>query len=294
MGCNADSTCDIAFIPLIEDPNPYNLIKVNAKVNNSKQAPFILDSGTAGSIIVIDSVFFYNNVDTANLIRVKPKFSMYYWQAFYDGKILVCIGEHKFYVSHIEVCNMKRFYSYDEIYGLIGEDIFLNKITLIDFDENKIAFVDTLTVDSVYKKMPLFPPRVLSKSKNTINQKFVEVDGFYKKNIKEKGLFLFDTGHWPTGLQLKNSYAKDIQMKNKIIKENNFMWRIDSLCIGNSINVNKVPVRKVINADLDRYEALEGGDGLMGMALIKRFNIVLDYKNNMLYLKPNKWFSIKN
>jgi predicted aspartyl protease len=36
-----------------------------------------------------------------------------------------------------------------------------------------------------------------------------------------------------------------------------------------------------------------GKDGMIGNGLLSRFNLILDYKNSQLYLKPNRWFRKK-
>jgi hypothetical protein len=273
--------------------NPYNLIVIEACINNENSGNFVLDTGM-GNNIIIDSTFFYNNIDTTNLVRVKPDFKMWYWQAFYKGELNIAFGNCTISTNKIEVRNnnMYKFGKDRNLTGLIDVRAFRNKITYVDFDNERIAFSDTLIADSSYTAIPMKPPRVLS----DVNpyQRFIEIGGFTNKSGQKKhGLFLLDTGHWRTGIQLKRGYAKNL-MKGKLTdKEDCWMWRIDNMNIG-KITINKVPVRFVKEDLADRYDALSGGDGVSGMVLIKRFNLIIDYKENILYIKPNKWFFLKN
>jgi hypothetical protein len=284
FGASAQTLVD--YQPLVDDP--YNCITVMASVNNSKAGDFILDTGTTTGGIKIDSIFFYNEIDTSNLVRVEPKHILNYWQVFYKGDISISIGTHRFRVKEIEVTNM-HYYKYEDYYacGIIGAEAFMNKITVVDFDRKRIAFTDSFPIDSSYTAVPLLPSLVLP-SATTENQKFIEMTGFTdNKGRKLKGHFLFDTGNSVTGLMMKGSYAKKLfpQGVNRI--------RIDHLSMGD-VHINKVSVERVKEGEFDRFEALAGGDGLLGMAIIKRFNFIADYKKNILYLKPNKWFLLKN
>jgi hypothetical protein len=72
-----------------------------------------------------------------------------------------------------------------------------------------------------------------------------------------------------------------------IIKEdgNNRKHRIiDSLFFGSQLLFDVDIMTSA--SDGDPISSLEGGEGLLGYEVLKHFYIILDYKNNMLYLKP--------
>jgi hypothetical protein len=181
----------------------------------------------------------------------------------------------------------------------MGEEIFSDKITIIDYDKNKIAFTDIFLADSNYIALPMYAPR----KKIKYNQKFIKIDGFNEKNGGTKsGFFLLDLGTSKGGIILKSDFAKKISLDIKKadilpsfhnLFEKDYRWYLDSLKAA-TLLLHNVPVRLVKHAGFDRLDALEGGDGLLGLALLKRFNMILDYKNNILYLKPNKYFKEKN
>ena len=284
-------TTSTKYLPIANDRDR---ISVKATVMNCPDAYFRLDTGTNGRII-IDSTFFYKNIDTTNLKRVSPKYKMYYWRTYYEGNIPVKIGNNVFYYKRVEVNNQRRHYSnlnYDLI-GLIGEEAFLNKISVIDFDKNEIAFFDSITIDSTYYAIPLYS--LNENLHHNRNQKFINVEGFKTKNgNKKKAYFLFDTGCGQYAIMMKTSFAKDLKLPAKRetlhgTRESHYRWGIDSLALG-AVKMYHVPVRSVTKDSFDYFEALEGGDGLFGMPLIRRFNIILDYKKNVLYLKVRDGF----
>jgi hypothetical protein len=275
--CNGQDKDTLEYVPIADYSN---YIIVKASINGSTEGCFLLDTGLTSGRMQIDSAFFYNNIDTTDLVRINPKFKMYYWQAFYKGNILVNIGSRYFYVNEIEVNNQAKTHRD----GLIGVEAFLNKVTIVDFDKKRIAFVDSISVDSSCIVVPLLPPKI--RNKLNANQKFIEVDGFLDKMGRRKtGRFLLDTGCIPLGFILKESYVNTLDTS----RFNGDRYQ-DPLLISNlDIGTVSIMLRKK-NKDLSsiKIDAIVGGDGVAGMMLLRKYNFIADYKKNVLYLKPNK------
>ncbi|MDR0620153.1 MAG: hypothetical protein LBG17_09680 [Bacteroidales bacterium] len=305
--CAASDSCKQINISSKLVENRFNALVVTAKVNNSIPADFMLDSGLAededNGGITVDSAFFYKYIDTTNLIRVKPRIRMYYWYTYYRGDIPISIGDHTFYVHNIKVRNQsKKYENNNNIKGIICHNAFVNKITIVNFDKNTISFSDTLPDVANYIAIPLYPPKQIKNS--NFNEKYIEIGGFRTANgKKKKGRFLFDTGNFGTGIVFKYSFAKDIPVnKDKALMvksgynkgENEWMWRIDSLSISDSVFLKRGIVcnRLVKEPIVDYLDMLVGGDGLLGIPFLKRFNFIADYKNNVLYLskEPTTWY----
>jgi hypothetical protein len=45
---------------------------------------------------------------------------------------------------------------------------------------------------------------------------------------------------------------------------------------------------KQVPVNLENPAEHDPGTGVLGMDILKRFHTILDYKNNMIYLKPNR------
>ncbi|MDR0506925.1 MAG: retropepsin-like domain-containing protein [Dysgonamonadaceae bacterium] len=258
-----------------------------------------LDSGY-GHEIVIDSTFFFQKLfETAKFIYSPPPFKMYYWTAYYSGNLTIRYGKYSLNVTKFKVYNLKDGYGCTNIDAIVGDSIFENKITLIDYDNNKIAFVDTVIVDSSYIALPMY-----NRDHKGCNHKNIRIDGFRTNDNRTKsGLFLIDFGTTHGGIIMKRDFAHNLLLDIKhadILRsihsygEQDYRWRIDSLQMGTFL-LNNVPARRVKNdKGYDRIDMIDGADGLIGLALLKRFNMILDYKHNILYLKPNKYFEEKN
>jgi hypothetical protein len=285
----------IVYYPILEDSLHTFIVK--ASINNTDSALFVLDTGTTGGRITLDSAFFFDNkIDKTNIHVVSSKLRRFYWDQYYEGDISVSIGSRTVKAREIYVRN--RIHSYhskkDDPVGVIGSEFFRDKMTIIDFENNRIAFVDSLPDVSDYDTLHFLPPR--GKITPPIkDQKFVQINGFKNKQGKTcSARLLFDTGSSVTGLLFKGSYANTIRLPQKVdqVETHYPRYYLDSLTFGNKL-LYHVPVRRT-QGIYDIYEHLGGGDGLLGIPLMKRFNFILDYKNDILYYKPNKWFDIKN
>ena len=60
----------------------------------------------------------------------------------------------------------------------------------------------------------------------------------------------------------------------------------DRRCFFNNVLCRRSAVKY---PGMDRFNGY-GYEGLIGMQVIRRFNFILDCKNNILYLKPNEYF----
>jgi hypothetical protein len=298
MGCctspnKADSGNVPEYVDLYDDP--YGFLSTEATFNDSAKGVVVLDNGSTSGIIKIDSTFFYRHIDTTHLERKKLRYKMFYWRALYSGNINITIGGHRFSVNEIEVYNLSALYKESTMVALIGVEAFENKISLIDFETGQIAFVDTLTVDTSYVAIPLLTP--VSEKKTRNRQRIIAVNGFYdKKKNPIPTRFLFDLGCSATGLRIKNSILKKIANPRRDITERSsrghggslnkdIAWRSDSLSLANFM-INNLPMR-AYDPEWDPLEALSDADGLMGLSLLRRFNIMVDYRNNILYVKKN-------
>jgi hypothetical protein len=274
---------------------PFYLITVPAIIDEGKQGNFALDSSLSG--IIVDSVFFYDNIDTANLREINTPRQIY-WNKCYEGDVRVTIGTHTFCCKKIEVRNQPYMANYNvENYyldGVIGEDVFINKITSVDFDKSQISFADTVSIDSLYTALPLLSPRVQTSA--NLNQKYIEVNGFINnKEEKVSGYFLFSTGTCSSDIILKSAFGSSITLdeRSNISYSKLNYGKEDWVYWIKSIHIDTIQadlyVRKLKSEGSDILDTLDGGDGIIGMGVFRKYNFIADYKNNILYLKRNNW-----
>ncbi|WP_428660172.1 hypothetical protein [Runella sp.] len=174
--------------------------------------------------------------------------------------------------------------------GRFGWNLFEGKQVEIDYDNNRLI---------IHSKLPKILKGYV-KSKLEFIHSFVCVKGAFEiENKKYVGHFLLDTGsdqaiildsvwaskqNFPTNLKLiKSSVLRDPRgvtyetrtVLSPLLKINDFeVINVPTLLLG-----SKNPVGFEVN--------------YLGNDLLKRFNTILDFKNDYIYLKPNKLMSLK-
>jgi len=115
---------------------------------------------------------------------------------------------------------------------------------------------------------------------------------------KHKTRYLFDSG-----------YQRAIMLDNDILKESNLKVEdfklVKETKMYNSQN-EEIPLKTVllpklhfgkyvlenIPAQINSYNKSAGyNTNFLGNEILKRFNAILDFQNNVVYLKPNKYFN---
>ncbi len=269
------------------DTIPFNLgnddrIYINGKVNDSEPLKFFFDDGADNTILFPSA--FRNNA--------KLNFNGTIENNGTGGKETRQTSDY----NNVQLSKLKwknEFVMYvdkqiGEGDGTIGYDLFEDKIIEINFDKRIMIIHDsTYNIEKGYTKIemnlnggqvPSIPIVLLNKGK------------------KYSGDFLFDMG--ATGclflnqgfLEKNNLYgtmkeldaAKSTGAGTGVIKTTRAI--LPTLILGNH-TFHQVPV------NLENQFEHDPGTGTLGMNLLKRFNIILDYQNNLIYLKPNQFIS---
>jgi hypothetical protein len=276
-------------------------ILLNATIDDSINGKFMLDNGSEGC--TFDSTFFYENFD-------KTKFKIWkqhptLWFEYGEATMNISIGDHSF---TIQKTFMIENLSKKKIAGIIGSEIFKNKTTIINFDDHKIAFIDSCQISDEYHTIKLLSPFV--DSLPYLNHlKFIRISGFEStKGMDICSDFLFDLGAGG-GLSSKHTFFKSIKKDisrvdtgrsktiNTIVPTNRLIYYFDSLFIDSLIPIYDVDMDISFFEDshnLDPLESLRYGNGLLGIGILSKFNLIYDEPNNLLYIKPNKFCRIKN
>ncbi|AXT18428.1 PDZ domain-containing protein [Flavobacteriaceae bacterium AU392] len=175
--------------------------------------------------------------------------------------------------------------------GIIGNDIISKFITHIDFETKNLK---------LYEKIKNIP-ELSTYSKNRIrfytSKPVIPVEFTLKNGDNIEGNFLFDTGASASTLVIASPFAK----KHKLVKNigktyavisSGLAERTSKNFIGYTRNIkfngntfSDIPIR----LSQSKYGTLSSKSlaGILGMEVIDRFQIILDYNNNAIYLKPN-------
>ena len=181
-----------------------------------------------------------------------------------------------------------------EIHGIIGANYFKGLIIEINYRKNKLTFHNPNFFNfkrvKEYSKVPI----ELIDSKPYI-QATAYADSIQAKPIK----FLLDTGASLSLMMLANAENGIKIPQNTIVGSlgkglggdiKGYVGFIDSFKISDDGTTINRPLSYFQKLNLSENDSLLVRDGMIGNTLLERFDIVIDYHNKNLYLKPNKTF----
>jgi len=264
--------------PEIHDSIPFFVNKYNTNF-----LPVVFN-GTDSLLLNFDSGA--NDIDLTNAAlakKVKSKLKLY------NTDYGVKIGNHtyKSKIYDIELAG-------NETDGLLGWDIFDGMIVALDYDQNKMMVHSTMPKQILRDKQ-------YARFKITYikNKPFIESE-ISQSGTKNKSLFFFDLGYQRTAM-LDNDLLREMRFpteKMEVIKK----------VIMRGIRGNEVPVTtvklqslKIGNFELKNVPAqvMEQNKPMpgvnvhyLGTDILKRFNTVFDFQNDVIYLKPNHLYDV--
>jgi hypothetical protein len=174
--------------------------------------------------------------------------------------------------------------------GIIGYEILNQYVTQIDFDRKKLLFFDQITaVDTTgYTGIPF------EFSKNILIPRF-PISVTLANGQTFTGKVMFDTGN-AFSLIVSTPFSKYHDFSSKLGQTSLTSGRgvnaitqdqlanIKAMSF-NGFNFGEMGIRLTVN---DKAEPKDGYLGILGIEVIKRFNVILDYAHKKIYLKPNK------
>ena len=270
-------------------------IFVEATVDNSLKGVFMLDTGATDYGLVLDSASFAQ-LDTASFTRLPQTMRTAFYRVEYKGDVRIIVGDCPplmFKDTKVLVFDKTRLPTRHltkefDVIGIIGYPFFKDNIVSIDFDANTLCFLDCIPTNEGYT--------VIQLTKGEKGLRLMDVDGFTTTDGQRlSASVVFDTGNlW--GIVLRKEFAAKLPLGSTEVQKSGWSeyvrWRADSLALG-PFTLNNVPLRYDRNGVGKEY-SIGQGNGLMGMAVMKRFNLIIDFRHDVLYLKPNRYFKEKN
>ena len=172
--------------------------------------------------------------------------------------------------------------------GHFGWNLFEGKIIELNFEKNKLY---------VYQDLKKNLERHTKLDLEIINT-FICVDGrILSSDDSYKGKYLLDSGFQGTLILDKDIRKKQNFPENlTVIKENklrnsagdefiNAVVLIDEFCLGSTC-VSDIPVQLISTPNPARFET-----HLLGNEIMRRYNTIFDFKNMVMYIKPNKFIN---
>jgi hypothetical protein len=272
----------------IQSPEMKNFSKLPVEIHDS--VPFIVNQFNTNFLPVV-----FNNTDTLMLnfdtgatdvsftndaLKQKIKAHPDLYNTLYEIKV----GNHtyKTKIYDIQLAG-------NETEGLLGWDLFDGMIVELDYDHNQLI---------LHSKMPkrILHDREYSKFniRYIKNRPFIESE-ISQSGIKSKGWFLFDLG-----------YQRTVMLDNDLLRKGRFpteKMNIIKKVMMHGVKGNEIPVitanlqtlrlgnlelKDVPAQVMEQNKPMKGVDiHILGNEVLKRFNTVLDFQKNAIYLKPN-------
>jgi hypothetical protein len=174
--------------------------------------------------------------------------------------------------------------------GRFGWNLFEGKSVEVDYDKSLLI---------IHSQLPAIP-KGYAKSKIAFTRSFPHIKGTFEINGKKyTGDFMMDTGSeqaliLDSSWVARQNFSKGLKLvKSSVIR--------DPRGVQYQIKIVLAPVYKLNNFALTNIPTLllsgKNPSGFemnyLGNGLLKRFNIILDFRNDNIYLKPNKLTVLK-
>ncbi len=264
--------------------NKNKQILLKGSINNSPEIDFVFDLGARITYLIGNNLADKNHLIFDGHIEDESVTGLSSEKT--SSRNTLKFGNIK--VENTPICYIEEAGFLEKGGGLIGFNIFQGKILEIDFDKQVLIIHNNLpNKKSDYSSIPFKQTTGGMYLPITINNGAKESSGWY----------FFDTG-------ADNSLTFDAKFAQKE-KLQNTMKEIGKAGIASSENrvinavVLEVPKVKIANFTLENVPTLLADethaeavfeDGVIGIGLQKRFNMIIDYPNGMIYLKPNQYF----
>jgi len=241
----------------------FNNLKVKAVVNEKDTVDLKFDSGTTGLLLTDDAIkskthsvntdFATNHLQIGNLI----------WDSLLVYPVAL---------------------SGQGTDGRFGWDLFDGKIVEIDYDKNLfIVHTQLPKIKKAYSKFNIEYTHTL----------FCIAATLQMNNKQYKNRFLFDNGYQrtimlDTVLINEQDYPKDLKVIKKVIMKNGQGKDVPVITVNNEqLNLGKyallnIPVQLMTTGNPAGFKT-----HILGNEVLKRFNTIIDFQNNVVYLKPN-------
>ncbi len=284
---NGKDTC----LTRIQSPEVKNFSHLVAKIHDT--IPFFVNKYNTNFFPV-----FFNNTDTLSMnfdtgatevsftedaLKEKIKSNPKLYSTFYNLKIGARMYKSKIYDIRL---------AGNETDGLVGWDNFDGMIVELDYDHNRMI---------IHSKIPkqILHDHAYSKFKIRYikNKPFIQGE-ISQSNSKVKNWFLFDLGYQRTAM-LDNDLLKasqfpvsDMKVIKKVIMHGTKGNEIPVVTANlEKLTLGKFKLYNIPAQLIGQNKPLRGANiHFLGTDVLKRFNTVLDFQKNIIYLKPNKLY----
>lgn len=179
----------------------------------------------------------------------------------------------------IEIYETNNMANYED--AIIGNSFFLDQVYQIDYENSVLILYDSLPeIDAGFLKQHM----ILDQGVRPVFEAT-----FNLENTSYKEWFLFDTGNTGTGI-----------IGSRFLVKNNLYDKFSNLLGFGSRKIAFIPQLIIANQIISEgvitleKQRTHGSNykfgGLIGNKILKRFNVIIDNREGLIYMKPNLFF----
>ncbi|UPT71840.1 MAG: PDZ domain-containing protein [Flavobacterium sp. JAD_PAG50586_2] len=268
-------------------------LETNLQLNDSITINGIFDTGS--SLFCIDSLivnklkvknYFFHNISG---VGVSSKKAM-----IVTDTLKVTVANNHYTSSITTVTDIKRFAG-RKLDAILGNMMFSENMVFVSSEQNSLEIIkDSSAINfSEYKKLPY----KYINGKLIIDAK-IDIDN----NLSFNGKFLLDTG-FNGQLYLNKNLQDKFNIESKIKKKAYYCSTTNGiggksegfLFSAKSIRFAAFKLDKIA-ADCTKdttgaFARNKDFDGMIGHGILKKFDVIFDFRNQVVYLKPGKEFT---
>lgn len=282
----------------IECKRVRGLLIVTAYINNKGPFNLVLDTGVGLFLITDPSLRSLLNITQSRKIIISGLGSNPDIDAYVTSGLQVEIGNTispslPAAILDTDVFDLSAFAGMP-IHGLIGYDFFNSFTTQIFYPTATLVVYNTAMpkIKKRYKKIPLTIEN--NKPYCTITAQTDDKNNYTLKTLIDLG-----SGN---AVSLETFNNQPFPLPNVCVQANlgvglsgdinGYIGRLKSITIGKQVIKN--PICAFPNfSDVASKAISTPRNGSIGSQLLKKFNVIFDYKNGFMYLKPNLNYSLK-
>lgn len=275
-----------------------NFIIVQVVINKSLPLKFIFDTGAEHTILSKNIIASALRLSYDRPIKIIGSDLNKEIVAYVSTNVHIKVGDAVAPTQDILILKDDYFkideYVGQEIHGIIGADLFRNLVLKIDYRKNLISIQqsrDFKKPRGKWKEVPV----TIEKYKP-----YIVANAHYNDKISKIKL-LIDSGA-SLSLLLHTNTSEDLDLPESLIKGSvgkglggileGFLGRLNRLEFGDFYFNNIVANYQDISESV-KLESVSKRNGILGGVLMSRFDIIIDYPKEKLYLLPHRKYNKK-
>jgi len=270
---------------------PRNVVILPVRIGDSRELRIILDTGMHFEGILIYNPDLRDSISLESAIEVQVPGA-----GAGSASQALMTDSGTFNVGNVEFTNQRIIVLQNEMMrgfpsdGVTGYSLFGKYAVEIDYDKMLITLHDPerVNVDGSWEYLPL----TFKEYKIPWVEAEVNIDG-----IRDVPVSLYIDAASNDALEIlireEMKFALPENLEDSYLGRglsgdiHGYKGRIHSLRLGSFVLEGVAAAF----APADVRSKQKGADGIIGNAVLRRFNVIFDYKNERLYLKPNEFFS---